>query len=105
MTKLNVIILGLLVIISLGACKGKKEATGISDKEVEINLYCSGAEYTSDKKHFRASGTGKSNNLEIAKEKAYSNTRGRLAALINVTVKTVTDNYAKSATMNGLALS
>lgn len=101
MTKLNVIILGLLVIISLGACKGKKEATGISDKEVEINLYCSGAEYTSDKKHFRASGTGKSNNLEIAKEKAYSNTRGRLAALINVTVKTVTDNYAKSATMNG----
>lgn len=99
MTKLNVL-LGLLVIFSLSACKGKKETTGISDKEVEISLHCSGAEFTSDKKHFRASGTGKSNNLEIAKEKAYSNTRGRLASLINVTVKTVTDNYAKSTTMN-----
>ncbi len=99
MTRLS-IVAGILMALSLGACKAKKEATGTSKKEVELNLYCSGAEYTSDKKHFRASGTGKSNNLEIAKEKAYTNTRSRLASLINITVKSVTDNYMKSSTMN-----
>lgn len=101
MIRLQHLITGLTIVFLLASCGSKKKATtGATEKEVEINLHCSGSEYNSDKKHFRATATGKSNNLEIAKEKAYSNTRARLASLIEVTVKTVTDNYAKSVTMN-----
>ena len=88
------------VALLLASCGGSKKTTGVTSGEKEIILHCSGAEYSSDKKHFRATSTGKSQSLEIAKEKAYTNTRTRLASLINVTVKTVTDNYAKSVTMN-----
>lgn len=94
---------GLLMIAALSlfmtACKSKKVSPSQMG-EREIVTYCSGPEYQSDNKTFRASALGESQGQMVAKQKAMTNARAELAAAINTTIKTVTDNYVKSGTYN-----
>ena len=81
--------------MSVISCKTK----ALSPKdlgEVEISILCAGPEYQSNSKAFRYSAIGESMNQMTAKNKAVSEARAGLAAAINTTVKSVTDNYVKS---------
>ncbi|UXX78716.1 hypothetical protein N7E81_15255 [Reichenbachiella carrageenanivorans] len=94
----------LAVICTIGlmaGCKGNQKATQ-SKGESEIVLHCSGSEYRSDKKAFRANATGESSDLEIARKKASSNCKAALASQVETTIKSTTDNYINSREFNNV---
>lgn len=80
----------------LVACGGQKQLVQKTQEDVEIIVPCSGPEYLPDAEHFRANAMGISNSQEIAGQKAMTAARAKLAAAIQTTVKTVTDNYMSS---------
>ena len=87
----------------LSACKSKKKAAETPAEpvgEVEVVIPCSGPEYFTDDKNFRANSLGESMDQATAKRKALSQARADLAAAINTQVKTVIDNYVNSREMN-----
>ncbi|NEQ55864.1 MAG: hypothetical protein F6K11_38170 [Leptolyngbya sp. SIO3F4] len=93
--------LGLLT-LGMNACKSKKKAEEAKkpEGEVLVNVYCSGPEYFTNKKNFRANAIGESLDQMTAKKKALSNARSQLAADIESTMKVVGDNYVKSSEFN-----
>lgn len=93
----------LVAMIALSAavmvsCKSKKDATPKGEEEVVVP--CSGPDYFTNDKFFRANSIGESQDQVTSKKKALSNARGELAASIQTTVKAVTDNYVNSTSMN-----
>lgn len=74
--------------------------TSLPEGEVEIIIPCSGPEYFTNGEVFRANTVGESIDLSVSKRKAMTNARSQLAASIQTTVKTVTDNYVKSSENN-----
>ena len=68
--------------------------------EKEVVVPCSGPDYFTNNKVFRANSIGESMDQVTSKKKALTNARNELAQAINTTVKTVTDNYTNSRTMN-----
>lgn len=95
MYSLSVFVLIGVVAIS---CKSKKEQLPAGEKEV--NIPCSGPDYFTTNKFFRANSLGESSDLVASKKKAMDNARAELAASIQSTVKTVTDNYLNSREFN-----
>jgi len=81
------------------SCKKKKEVK-LPEGEKEVVVPCSGPEFFTDKKTFRANAMGESQDQMVAKRKALSNTRDELARSINTKVKAVTDNYVNSREFN-----
>jgi len=90
------------IIISLVGCKGNQAntITPTQNGEVEIIEYCTGADYNSDSKHFRATATGESLSRETSKKMSRSNAESRLARSISATLSIVTDNYVNSTNFN-----
>lgn len=98
MKKLNYVSLLVLVAVALIAgCKGKEKAPS---GEKEVVVPCSGSDYFTTAKFFRANSIGESQDQVTSKKKALTNARNELAQAINTTVKTVTDNYVNSREMN-----
>jgi len=91
------LILFALVGVMMIGCKGKQK---LPKGEVELNIPCSGPDYFTNNKFFRANSLGESSDLVASKKKALDNSRAELAASIQSTVKTVTDNYLNSREMN-----
>lgn len=85
-----------LAALMVAGCKSKKLPKG----ETEVNIPCSGSDYFTNNKFFRANSLGESMDLAASKKKALANARGELAASIQTTVKAVTDNYLNSREMN-----
>lgn len=96
---LSVIAVTAMVMVS---CKSKQEvgATPKEQGEVLLEQYCSGDEFFSDKKTFRASAIGESLDQMTAKKKARSNAQSELAKTISSTMKIVGDNYVSSTEFN-----
>jgi len=88
-----------LAVVFMSACKGK-EKTKAPKGEVEVVVPCSGSEYFTNNKFFRANSIGESQDQVTSKKKALANARAELAASISTTVKAVTDNYTNSREMN-----
>ncbi|HPM29972.1 MAG TPA: hypothetical protein PLJ60_06525 [Chryseolinea sp.] len=91
-----------LAVLALGAafmlgCKGKEKAP---KGEVEVVVPCSGPDYFTTNKVFRANSIGESQDQVTSKKKALANARAELASSIQTTVKAVTDNYVNSREMN-----
>ncbi len=84
---------------TFSSCK-KKTIGKVPVGETEIIVACSGKEYFTDKKTFRANSVGESMDQVASKKKALSNARAEIAASIQTTVKSVTDNYLNSRTFN-----
>ncbi len=84
-----------LALLGLASCGSKAPAAYGAD-DIEINIPCSGIEYSSSEDYFRSNAMGISNSLEIANQKAMASARQRLAASIETTVKSITDNYTSS---------
>lgn len=100
MKKVMFMVLSALMMVG---CASKKNAakttefkTPSNKGDVEITMPCTGAEFQSDKKTFRATGEGFSNSMTIAKDKALQSARARLATSIEATIERVIDNYASS---------
>jgi len=88
-----------IAVAFIGGCKsGKKDK--LPSGETEVSVPCSGPGYYTDNKVFRANSIGESMDLETAKKKALTNARNELAQAIQTTVKTVTDNYTNSTSMD-----
>ncbi len=81
------------------SCKSKKETVKQAG-EVEIIIPCSGPDYFSNKKYFRANAIGESLDQMTSKKKAMSNAKAQLAGDIQSTMKVVGDNYVKSSEFN-----
>ena len=98
MKKLNYVSLVVLMAAALIAgCKGKQK---VPAGEKEVVVPCSGPEFFTTAKYFRANSIGESQDQVTSKKKALTNARNELAQAINTTVKTVTDNYVNSREMN-----
>ncbi len=90
----------LMVVIAaaiLSGCKGKEK---IPAGEKEVIIPCSGPDFFTSNKVFRANSSGESQDMVTAKKKALTNARAELAQAISTTVKVVTDNYVNSREMN-----
>lgn len=87
----------LIAVALIAGCKGKEKAPS---GEKEVIVPCSGSEYFTTAKFFRANSIGESQDQVTSKKKALTNARNELAQAINTTVKTVTDNYVNSREMN-----
>ena len=83
-------------------CKSKKNAdkAKLPEGEVLVQQYCSGSEYFSDKKFFRANSVGESMDQATSKKKAMLNAKADLASFINLTIKSTIDNYVNSRETN-----
>jgi hypothetical protein len=91
----------LVLVLFCGAliigCKSKEKAP---KGETEVKVPCSGPDFFTTTKYFRANSIGESQDQVTSKKKALANARAELAASIQTTVKAVTDNYTNSREMN-----
>lgn len=83
------------VALTITSCGGSKDVV-VPPQEQAYVVPCSGLEFTTSAEYFRANAMGTSQSLEIANQKAMTAARTKLAAAIETTVKTVTDNYLSS---------
>ena len=89
--------------VNFVGCKNKKKlATGCKTPkgEQEIIIPCSGVDYFSNDKYFRANAVGESIDQMTSKKKAMSNAKAQMASDIQTTMKVVSDNYVKSSEFN-----
>lgn len=95
-------ILSAIALIGTTACKSKKkkEESKMPQGEVEVKVLCSGPEFQSDGKVFRANAVGESMDQATSKKRALANARADLASAINTTIKGTIDNYVSSREMN-----
>lgn len=101
----TVTMLATALVLSAGmtACKSKKkaaEATPPPSGETEVKVECSGPEYFTNDKVFRANNLGESMDQATSKKKALANARADLASAINTQLKGVIDNYVNSRELN-----
>jgi hypothetical protein len=81
----------------IGGCKTQQK---VPEGEKEVVVPCSGPDFFTTNKVFRANSIGESMDQVTSKKKALTNARNELAQAIQTTVKTVTDNYTNSTSMN-----
>jgi hypothetical protein len=93
----NISVMVIIAAVVMVGCKGKEK---LPAGEKEVVIPCSGPDFFTNNKVFRANSSGESMDMNVAKQKARSNAEGELARSITVTVKAVTDNYVNSRTMN-----
>ena len=92
-----------LFVVVLAGCGAKKKAKNqpvVNAGEVELIVPCSGPEYQSDNKNFRASAIGESLDQMAAKKIALSNARSFIASDVAAVMKIVGDNYVKNSDLN-----
>ena len=100
------VMLMLTALMLVGAgCKSKKKQAEIEAAkpplgETEVKVMCSGPEFFTDDKAFRANNLGESMDQATAKKKAMANARADLASAIQTQIKGVIDNYVNSTEMN-----
>lgn len=89
--------LAIVAAVLIAGCKSKQP---MPEGEKEVVVPCSGPDYFTNNKVFRANSIGESMDQVTSKKKALTNARNELAQSIQTTVKTVTDNYTNSREMN-----
>lgn len=92
-----------MILLAIGGvvftgCKSKEKKA--PKGETEVIVPCSGPDFFTTNKFFRANSSGESQDQVTAKKKALANARAELAASIQTTVKAVTDNYTNSRELN-----
>lgn len=98
---LTVLMTALMLSGAATSCKSKKKTVDPNPVgETEVIIPCSGPEYFTNDKVFRANNLGESMDQATSKKKAMSNARADLAQAINTMVKGVVDNYVNSREMN-----
>jgi len=95
--KKYILVLG--VIPLLFACSGSRKVADepVPETETEVVIPCSGSDFFTNKKYFRANNIGVSLDQVVSKKKALSNARADLAASVKILVESVVDNYVESS--------
>jgi hypothetical protein len=88
------------LVISCNSTKKNNQVKTPPKGEVEVVVPCSGPDFFTNTKFFRANSIGESMDQVTSKKKALANARAELASSIQTTVKAVTDNYVSSREMN-----
>lgn len=97
----TVMMTALVLAGGMTACKKKKDVVATSPSgETEVKVECSGPEFFTNDKVFRANNLGESMDQATSKKKALANARADLASAINTQIKGVIDNYVNSREMN-----
>jgi hypothetical protein len=91
--------IAVIAIITLSQCKSKKDVVKAPPGETRVEVLCSGPDFFSDNKFFRANSVAESQNQANSKRMALSNARAELAGQIETTVKSVIDNYIQDVTV------
>ena len=94
--RLSYVVVALAAALFVG-CKSKQV---VPSGEKEVSVPCSGPDFFTNNKVFRANSIGESMDQVTSKKKALTNARNELAQSIQTTVKTVTDNYTNSRTVD-----
>ena len=81
------------LMICMSGCKSKQV---VPKGEEIVDLPCNGPEFFNKKGLIRATASGESQDQMLAKKQAQANSREQLAATLNVTIKSVVDNYYSS---------
>ncbi len=89
----------LITVVTFSQCRSKRDTAGLPEGETRVEVLCSGPEFFSDNEYFRANSVAESRNQANSKRMALSNARAELAAQIEVTVKSVIDNYVQDITV------
>lgn len=99
---ITVLMTALMLSGAMTACKSKKKAAAVVPPtgETEVKVECSGPEFFTNDKVFRANNLGESMDQATAKKKALANARAQMASDINTQLKGVIDNYVNSREMN-----
>ena len=93
---LSYVVVAVAAVLFAG-CKSKQV---VPAGEKEVSVPCSGPDFFTNSKVFRANSIGESMDQVTSKQKALTNARNELAQSIQTTVKTVTDNYTNSRTQD-----
>ena len=93
---LSYVVVAVAAVLFAG-CKSKQV---VPTGEKEVSVPCSGPDFFTNSKVFRANSIGESMDQVTSKQKALTNARNELAQSIQTTVKTVTDNYTNSRTQD-----
>jgi hypothetical protein len=89
----------LIAVIMLSQCKSKKDVVQAPPPgETRVEVLCSGPSYFTDNDYFRSNSVAESQNQANSKRMALSNARAELAGQIEVTIKSVIDNYVQDVT-------
>ena len=91
---------GLAAMLAVPSCGGQKQAASTDFVEVS-NVPFDTPEYKTDANYFRATASGTSKDLEMARTIADLNARNALAAQVEAIVKSVTDRYGNQYDVNG----
>ena len=98
---ITILMTALMLSGAMTACKSKKKAAAAPPTgETEVKMECSGPEFFTNDKVFRANNLGESMDQATAKKKALANARAQMAGDINTQLKGVIDNYVNSRDMN-----
>jgi len=95
---LSIVVVAVAAALIAGCKSSKKDKA--PDGEKEVLVPCSGSDYFTNNKVFRANSIGESMDQVTSKKKALTNARNELAQSIQTTVKTVTDNYTNSTSVD-----
>jgi len=96
------LVLGIFCFALLIGTSGCKPKQVIPKGEEIVNLPCNGPEFFTKKGVIRATASGESQDQMLAKKKAQANSREQLAATLNVTIKSVVDNYYSSKAIDNV---
>lgn len=100
LTSLSFVIITLAAIVISGCKTAQQKSPPPPAGEKEVIVPCSGPDFFTTDKIFRANSVGESQDQVTSKKIASTNARNELAQAIQTTVKTVTDNYTNSRSMN-----
>ncbi|GEM_PF-666013 len=78
------------------SCNGQKQSAKANDSTKEVSIPCS--PYYSDDQYFRASRSGESSKLMMAKKQALLNAKTTLAGSIKSRIQSVTKHYSNKKT-------
>ena len=89
-----------MVAVAAALFAGCKAKQVVPTGEKEVAVPCSGPDFFTTSKVFRSNSIGESMDQVTSKKMALTNARNELAQSIQTTVKTVTDNYTNSRSMD-----
>lgn len=95
MKKVTIFFSCVATVLLVASCSQKTTAPTYSG-DVEVIIPCSGPEYQTNKEYLRASATGLSGDINMAKKKAMAEASAGLASAMNSLVERVATNYANS---------
>ena len=98
-TLIILIVMSFAVTAIMTSCGGSKKVTESAVGQIMDDLPCQ-KDGRTDKNYFRAYASANGQNLNLARQKAMLIAKQNMAASINTTIKTVTDNYISERTFN-----